>query len=38
MSENERRLADRLDARDLLVRGFSAITMIVIVFLALIAF
>ena len=36
MSENERRLADRLDSRDLLLRGFSAFTLILIAFLALV--
>ena len=37
MSENERRLADRLDTRDLIVRAFSAFTLILVAFLALTA-
>jgi hypothetical protein len=38
VSENERRLADRLDTRDLLIRGFSAVSLILIAFFALVAF
>ena len=37
MSENERRLADRLDTRDLLLRALSAVTLILVAFLALTA-
>ena len=35
MSENERRLEDRLDSRDLILRACSAVTLILVALLAL---